>query len=202
MVSRASVQRYRRRGPARPPSRTWRTVLRNRRPTIRAADLLTVRTLDVLVVVARARREPVHLNVTGSPTAAWIWRQLVRATPWGRPPRYVVRDRDAVYGRDVVPRARGLGIETVLTPVRAPRASAVAERLVGPLRRGCLDQLILLNEAHRRAILTECVQCDNQERPHRTLRLETPMPVVRLTAGAIRASPALGGLHHVDERAA
>ena len=135
-VSRASVQRYRRRGPASPPSQGWRTFLHNHRPSIWAADLLTVqtltfRTLYVLIFVSHARREMVHLNVTANPTAAWVWRQLVAATPWGRTPRHLVRDRDAVYGRDFVDRARGLGIETLLTPVRAPRANAIAERLVG-----------------------------------------------------------------------
>jgi transposase InsO family protein len=143
-VSKASVQRYRRRGPARPPSQTWRTFLCNHRPSVWAVDLLTVqtltfRTLYVLVFVSHARRELVHLNVTASPTAAWIWRQLINATPWGRTPRYLIRDRDAVFGRDFVPRARRLGIEALLTPVQAPRANAVAERLVGTLRRECLD---------------------------------------------------------------
>jgi transposase InsO family protein len=206
-VSKASVQRYRRRGPARPPRQSWRTFLRNHRPQIWAADLLTVqtlafRTLYVLVFVGHARRELVHLNVTASPTAAWVWRQLVAATPWGRTPRYLIRDRDAVYGRDFVPRAARLGVETVLTPARAPRANAVAERLVGTLRRECLDRLVIVNEAHLRSVLTACVRFYNQERPHRTLRPETPVPVVRSASGAIRARPVLGGLHHVYERAA
>jgi transposase InsO family protein len=206
-VSRASVQRYRRRGPARPPSQTWRTFLRNHRASIWAADLLTVqtlafRTLYVLVFVSHARRELVHLNVTASPTAAWVWHQLVAATPWGRTPRYLIRDRDAVYGRDFVPRARGLGVETVLTPIRVPRANAVAERLVGTLRRECLDHIVIVNEAHLRAILTEFVGFYNEDRPHRVLGLETPMPAVRSATGAIRARPVLGGLHHAYERAA
>ena len=94
----------------------------------------------MLVFISHAQRELVHLNVTASPTAAWVWRQVVQATPWGRTPRYPVRDRDAVYGRDFVERARRFGIETVLTPIRAPRANAVAERLVGTLRRECLDR--------------------------------------------------------------
>src|SRR5262245_15102016 len=114
IVSKASVQRYRRRGPVRPPTQSWRTFLRNHRSRIWGADLLTVqtltfRTLYVLVFVSHARRELVHLNVTASPTAAWIWRQLIEATPWGRAPGYLVRDRDAVYGRGFVQRARGLG---------------------------------------------------------------------------------------------
>jgi transposase InsO family protein len=206
-VSKASVQRYRRRGPAGPPSQSWRTFLRNHRLHLWAADLLTVqtltfRTLYVLVFVAHARRELVHLNVTASPTAAWIWRQLSEATPWGRAPRYLVRDRDAVYDRDFVPRARRLGIETLLTPIRAPRANAIAERLLGTLRRECLDHMIVRNEAHLRAILNEFVRYYNDARPHRTLALETPRPAVRATDGSIRSRPVLGGLHHVYERAA
>jgi transposase InsO family protein len=206
-VSKRSVQRYRGRGPARPPDQSWRTFLRNHRPSIWAVDLLTVqtltfRTLYVLVVISHARRELVHANVTASPTAAWVWRQLIQATPWGRAPRYLVRDRDAVYGRDFVPRARRLGIETLLTPVRAPRANAVAERLVGTLRRECLDQLVIVNAAHLRSVLTEFVRYYNHERPHRSLALQPPVPAIRAPTGPIRASPILGGLHHVYERVA
>ena len=95
-----------------------------------------------------------------------------------------------------------MGIETLLTPVRAPRANAVAERLVGTLRRECFDHMLVVNERHLRAILTEFVRFYNQERPHRTLRLETPEPIARPTTGSIRASPVLGGLHHVYKRAA
>jgi transposase InsO family protein len=206
-VSKASVQRYRGRGPARPPGQTWATFLRNHRPSIWAVDLLTVQTLTfktlyVLVFVSHARRELVYLGVTTSPTAAWIWRQLIEATPWGRQPRYLVRDRDAVYGRDFVPRARRRRIGTVLTPVRAPRANAIAERLVGTLRRECLDHLIIVNEAHLRTVLTEFLRYYNTERPHRTLALQTPTPAVRPAVGPIRSCPVLGGLHHVYRRAA
>jgi transposase InsO family protein len=206
-VSKRSVQQYRGRGPAAPPGQSWRTFLRNHRTGIWAADLLTVqtltfRTLYVLVFVSQARRELVHLNVTASPTAAWIWRQLIAATPWGHAPRYLVRDRDAVYGRDFAPRARRLGIETLLTPVRAPKANALAERLVGTLRRECLDRLIIVNEAHLRAVLTEFVEYYNRDRPHRTLALQTPEHHDRPRAGPIRARPVLGGLHRAYERAA
>jgi putative transposase len=207
VVSRRSVQRYRGRCPARPPSQTWRTFLRNHRPSIWAADLLTVQTLTfktlyVLILVAHDRRELVHLNVTAHPTSAWIWRQLIAASPWGRVPRYLIRDRDVVYGRDFVPRARDLGIEALLTPVRAPRANAVAERLVGTLRRECLDRVIVLGEAHLRSVLGEYVRYYNTERPHRSLTLETPVRRPRSGIGPIRTRSVLGGLHHVYERAA
>jgi transposase InsO family protein len=119
-----------------------------------------------------------------------------------RSPRYLVRDRDAAYGRDFVERARGLGIETLLTPIRAPRANAVAERLVGTLRRECLDRMIILNEAHLRAVLTEYAAFYNAERPHRALELGTPIQRIRPAHGPIRASPVLGGLHHTYQRVA
>ena len=162
-VSKRSVQQYRHRGPARPPGQprqTWRTFLVNHRPQLWAADLLTVhtatfRTLYVLLFIAHSRRELLHVNVTAHPTAAWVWRLLIEATPWGRRPWYLVRDRDRVYGGDVGAKLKRLGIEQVLTPVRAPRANAIAERAIGTLRRECLDHLIILNEPHLRAVLAE-----------------------------------------------
>ena len=206
-VSNRSIRRYRRRGPARPPSQTWRTFLANHRPQIWAADLFTVQTLTfkplyVLLFVAYGRRELVHWNVATSPTAAWVWRQVIEATPWGRRPRYLVRDRDASYGGDFGRRAKRLGIETLLTPIRAPRANAIAERLVGTFRRECLDHLIVLNERHLRSVLREFVTHYNADRPHRSLGLETPQPAVRPEAGPVRSRPVLGGLHHAYERVA
>jgi putative transposase len=144
----------------------------------------------------------VHLNVTAHPTAAWAWRQLIEATPCGRQPRYLLRDRDAVYGGDFVPRARRLGLETLLSPVRAPRANAIAERVIGTLRRECLDHLIVLNERHLRSVLREFVAYYNADRPHRRLGLEPPQPVAQPGTGPVRSRPILGGLHHVYERAA
>jgi transposase InsO family protein len=206
-ASKRSVHRYRRRGPVRPPSQAWRAFLADHRPDIWAADRFTVRTLAyrslcVLLFIPHDRRELVHWNVTAQPTAAWVWRQLLAATPWGRTPRSLLRDRDAAYGGGFVPRARRVGIDTRLGPIRAPRANAVAERVIGTLRRECLDRLVVVNERHRRAILAESVRFDNAERPHRTLRLETPVPVTRPSAGPIRSRAVLGGLQHVYERAA
>ena len=140
--------------------------------------------------------------MTASPTAAWVWRQLIEATPWGQQPRYLVRDRDAVFGGDFVPRARRLGIETRLTPIRAPRANAVAERVVRTFRSECLDHLVTVNERHLRSVLREFVGFYNAERPHRGLALETPHPAARPATGPVRSRAVLGGLHHVYERAA
>ena len=205
-VSSRSIRRYRWRGPARPPSQTWRTFLANHRPQIWAADLFTVqtltfRTLYVLFFIAHGRRKLVHANVTANPTAAWVWRQLIEATPWGQQPQYLVRDRDSVYGAEFQARGKALGIQTILTPIRAPRANAIAERMVRTFRRECLDHLIVVHERHLRSVLDEFVQYYNTERPHRTLRLDKPCPRARPTTGPIRARPVLGGLHRVYERA-
>ncbi len=206
-MSKRSVQQYRGQRLSRPPSQRWRAFLQNHRPQRWATGLFTVQTLTfktlyVLLLIAHERRELLHLNVTAHPTAAWVWRQLVDATPWGRAPRFLLRDRDRVYGGDVVRRAKRRGIETLLTPVCAPRANAVAERVIGTRRRACLDHLVILNAQHLGAVVAELVRSYNSERPHRTLRLETPQPVARSTTGPIRMRPVLGGLHHTYERAA
>jgi putative transposase len=158
VVSKRSIQRYRRRGPVHPASQTWRTFLANHahhvwatpttcgpRPPrvghahhVWAADLLTMQTLTfktlyVLVFIAHGRRELVHVNVTANPTAAWIWRQVIEATPWGSKPRHLLHDRDAVYGRDFRQQAKRIGIDAIVTPIASPRANAVIERFGVPI---------------------------------------------------------------------
>src|SRR4029450_10679917 len=140
----------------------------------------------------------VHVNVTPNPTAAWVWRQLIEATPWSIKPRHLLRDRDAVYGRDFRQRARRIGVDAIATPDRAPRANAVAERVIGTLRRECLDHFIVVDEHHLSSILAAFVAYYNQERPHRTLGLQTPEPRLRpttgpgaVTPGAVRAAQRL-----------
>jgi transposase InsO family protein len=212
-VSAGSIRRSRWRGPARPPSQTWRTFLRNHAAQIWAADLFTVptltfRTLFVLSFITHDRRELVHVQVTAHPTAAWVWRQLIEATAWGRQPKYVLRDRDVVYGRDFAKKAQTVGIDTPLTPFRSPRANAIAERVIRTLRRECLDHVLILNERHLQAVLEEYVDFYNTERPHRGLALEPPLlrgtarPAPPGPPGRVVARPVLGGLHHVYRRAA
>ena len=144
---------------------------------------LTFKTLYLLVFIAHCRRELVHVNVTANPTAAWVWLQLIEATPWGQKPRHLLRNRDAVYGRGFRERAQRISIDAIPTPIRAPKANAIAERLIGTLRRECLDHVIVFDEQDLRSVLTEFVQYYNQERPHRTLRLQTPQLKVRPTTG-------------------
>ena len=207
VVSNRSIRRYRWRAPRRPSSQTWRTFLLNHAHHLWAADLFTVptltfKTLYVLVFIAHGRRELVHVNVTANPTAAWVWRQVVEATPWGQKPRHLLRDRDAVYGRDFRERARRIGIDAIATPVRSPRANAIAERVIGTLRRECVDHVMVLDEHHLSSVLREFVTYYNQDRPHRTLGLRTPELRPRPTTGPIRSRPILNGLHHAYERVA
>ena len=197
-----TVRRYRRQARRRPPTQSWRTFLRNHAPHIWAADFFTVptvrfQTLYVFFFISHGRRQLVHLNVTAHPTAEWVWRQLIQATPWGQQPRYLIRDRDGCYGGAFIPRAARLGIETLLTPVQAPKANAIAERLVGTLRRECLDHFIIINERHLRRILKEYAAHYNRGRPHRSLDLVPPSgiaPVAAPGSGRVTARPVLGGL--------
>jgi len=165
---------------------------------------LTFKTLYVLFFITHGRRELVRVAVTAHPTAAWVWRQLIEATPWGRQPKYLIRDRDRVYGGDFVPQANAVGIRTLLTPFRSPKANAVAERVVCTLRSESLVHVLILNEPHLRSVLAEYVAYYNADRPHRSLALAPPLPRGRSPAldGEIRSRPVLGGLHHVYRRAA
>jgi transposase InsO family protein len=207
-VSAESVRCYRRSALRRPPSQSWRTFLRNHAPHIWAADFFTVptvtfHTLYLFFFITHDRRRIVHLNVTAHPTAEWVWRQLIAATPWGEQAHYLLRDRGRSYSAAFIPRAARVGIQTILTPVQAPRANAIAERLVGTLRRECLDHMIVVNERHLCRVLQEYAAHYNRGRPHRSLGLETPTgPPARAGppgTGRIVARPVLGGLHHEYE---
>jgi len=144
----------------------------------------------------------VHVNVTANPTAVWVWRQIIEATPWGRKPRHLLRDRDAIYGHDLRKRARRIGIDAIATPIHAPMANTIAERVIGTLRREGLDYVIVVDEQHLQSVLTEFVQYYNHERPHRTLGLQTPQVKVRPTTAVARSRSVLNGLHHIYEQAA
>ena len=203
-VSARTVSRYRQQALPGPPSQSWRTFLRNHASSIRAADRCTVQTLafrtrSVFVVIDHGRRRIPHWNVTEHPNAPWIWQQMIEATAWGQQPGFLIRDRDRSDGGDFIARARRIGIETILTPVRAPNANAIAERVIGTLRRECLDHVIAVNERHLRRVLGQYVQHYNAMRPHRSLALDSPerrKPVQRIPSQRVDSKPVLGGLHH------
>jgi len=164
---------------------------------------VTFKTLFVFFFISHCRRKLVHLNVTAHPTAEWVWRQLIEATPWGEQPKYLIRDRDCCYGGSFDRRTASLRIEAILTPVQAPKANAIAERVIGTLRRECLDHFIVINERQLLRVMREYVAHYNSGRPHRSLDLETPTgPPARAgppQTGKIVARPVLGGLHHEYE---
>ena len=199
-VAQSTVAKYmiRRREP---PSQGWRTFLHNHAPDIAAMDLFVVPTIGFsllygLVIVRLGRRELVWANVTTNPTAEWIARQLTEAFPWEEAPRYLIRDRDGIYGAVVPGRIRTMGIRDKPIAAASPWQNGLAERLIGSIRRECLDHLIVLGEAHLRRNLKIYARYYNDVRTHRSLDKDAPVsrPVQR--TGAITSRPILGGLHH------
>ena len=199
-VAQSSVAKYmiRRSGP---PSQGWRTFLRNHAPDIAAMDLFVVHTIGfgllyAFVIVRLDRRSLVWVNVTTNPTAEWIARQLSEAFPWEEAPRYLIRDRDRIYGSIVARRMCAMGIRDKPTAPASPWQNGFAERLIGSIRRECVDHFIVLGEAHLRRILRTYARYYNNIRTHRSLEKDAPVsrPVQRI--GIISSRPILGGLHH------
>ena len=203
-VAQSTVAKYmvKRRGP---PSQTWRTFLRNHAPDIAAIDLFVVPTLSFgllygLVIIRLARRYFVWVNVTDKPTAEWIARQLTEAFPWQEAPRYLIRDRDGAYGPRFLNRLRAMGIRDHPTAPRSPWQNAYAERLIGSIRRECLDRVVVIGEEHLRRTLRRYAVYYNHSRTHRALGKDCPIHRAVQSTGTILSSPILGGLHHVYTR--
>ena len=164
-------------------------------------DLFIVPTIgfDLLyafVIVRLDRRDLVWINVTTNPTAEWVARQLTEAFPWDKAPRYLIRDRDRIYGTVVTRRMRAMGIRDKPTAPASPWQNGFAERLIGSIRRECVDHIVVLGEAHLRRILRTYAGYYNEIRTHRSLNKDAPVsrPVQR--TGIISSCPILGGLHH------
>ena len=199
-VVQSSVAKYmiKRRGP---PSQGWRTFLRNHAPDISAIDLFVVPTIgfDLLyafVIVRLDRKDLVWINVTTNPTAEWIAGQLTEALPWDEAPRYLIRDRDRIYGAVVTRRIRAMGIRDKPTAPASPWQNGFAERLIGSIRRECVDHFIVLGEAHLRRVLRAYARYYNDIRTHRSLDKDAPVSRSVQRTGIISSRPILGGLHH------
>jgi transposase InsO family protein len=187
------------------PSQGWRTFLRNHAPDIAAMDLFVVPTLgfDLLyafVIVRLDRRDLVWVNVTAHPTAEWVARQITEAFPWDEAPRYLIRDRDRIYGSVVTRRVRAMGIRDKPTAPASPWQNGFAERLIGSIRRECVDHIIVLAEAHLRRALKSCADYYNSVRTPRSLNKDAPVSRLVQRAGVIRSRAILGGLHHLYAR--
>src|SRR6202171_2981224 len=184
-----------------PPSPGWRTFLRNHAPDTAAMDLFVAPTIGfdllyVLVIVRLERRNLVWINVTPHPTAEWIARQITEAFPWSEAPRYLIRDRDRVYCTVVTRRLRAMGIRDKPIAPGSPLQNGFAERLIGSIRRECVDHVIVLGEAHLRRILTKYAAYYNELRTHWSLNKDAPIHRAIQHVGSIVSTHVLGGLHH------
>jgi putative transposase len=207
-VAKSTVEMYRVRRRT-PPSPTWKAFLHNHVKDLVSMDFFVVPTvthkvLFVLVILAHERRRIVHCHVTEHPTAAWTAQQVVDAFPWDEAPRYLLRARDRIYGDAFRRRVRNMGIEEVLIAPRSPWQNPYVERLIGSIRRECLDHVIVLHERHLRRLLTGYFHYYHCWRTHRALDMDCPVPrpVQRPEVGSIREVPDVGGLHHHYERRA
>ena len=208
VVSEATVRKYRVRT-RKPPSQTWRTFLDNHVRDIVAVDFFTVptatfRILFCFIVLRHHRRVVVHFNVTAHPTAEWTAQQVIESFPDDTVPRFMIRDRDSIYGTFFQERVKHMGIEQVLTAYRSPWQSPYVERLIGSIRRECLNHIIVLNERHLQRILIEYLDYYHESRTHLSLNRNSPVPreVEPPDRGRVIAIPQVGGLHHRYRRAA
>ncbi len=172
-VAELTVAKYMVRG-RKPPSQGWRVFLKNHACEIAAIDFFTVvtvnfRILICFLVLRHHRRTVVHFNVTNHPTARWTAQQIVEAFPYDTAPRYLLRDRDRIYGSCFANRVRGMGIEEVLIAPRSPWQNPFVERLIGSIRRECLDHVLVINEAHLLRVLREYCAYYHDSRPHQSL---------------------------------
>jgi transposase InsO family protein len=199
-VAQSTVDRYmcRRFGP---PSQGWRTFLSNHADGIAAVDLfvlptITFQILYCLVILRHGRRFWMSFGVTSNPTAEWISRQITEAFPWDHAPEYLIRDRDRSYGSVFVRRLCAMGIRDRPIAPRSPWQNAYVERLIGTIRRECLDHMIVFGEAHLRRIVGAYAAYYNESRTHRSLDKDAPFHRAIQRLGAITSQSVLGGLHH------
>ena len=191
------------RRPAKPPSQTWRAFLRNHLFQAAAMDFFVIPTatfqlLYGFVVLGHGRRRIRHVAVTAHPTAEWVSQQLREAFPWDSAPRFLHRDNDGIYGKRVIATIKSMGIDDVPSAPRSPWQNPYCERIIGTLRRELLNHVIVLGEGHARGLLREYVRYYNGSRTHLSLAKDAPdeRAVELRSAGPVRATPVLGGLHH------
>ena len=207
-VAKSTVEKYRPRN-RKPPSPTWKAFLNNHIKDIVACDFFTVPTVNfgvlfVFIILAHERRRIIHVNITEHLTAKWTAQQMVEAFPWDTAPRYLLRDRDAIYGVCFQERVRPMGIQEVKIAPRSPWQNPYCERVIGSIRRDVLDHVIVLNDRHLMRLLKSYLNDYHRFRTHLSLEMDCPEP--RTTQpperGAVRSVTEVGGLHHHYERIA
>jgi transposase InsO family protein len=205
-ISQATVSRYMpRRTPD--PDHGWRTFLHNHLHCTASIDFLivprlTFKILFVLVVLSRDRRKMVHFGVTANPTAEWTAQHITEAFPWDEAPKFLIRDRHRTCGQAYCDRVKAMGILDVQMAPRSPWQNGYAERIIGSIRRECLDHIVAQDEHHLRRILKSYSAYYNQSRTHLALNKDAPIPRPTASAygGQVVAIPEVGGLHHRYER--
>lgn len=199
-VGQTTVAKYMARG-RRPPSQGWKTFLRNHADGIASMDLFVVPTISFqllygLLVLRHGRRKILWVGATMHPSAEWISRQLTEAYGWEQGPRYLVRDRDRIYGDVFIRHLRAMGIRDRPTAPRSPWQNGYCERLIGSIRRDCLDHVVVFGERHLRHLLRSYANYYNQARTHLSLDKDAPVSRAIQTVGYVLPLPILGGLHH------
>ena len=199
-VAQSTVSKYMAR-PLKPPSQTWKTFLRNHAEAIAAIDMCVVPTLTfellfAVLVLGHGRRQVLWFEVTRHPTAEWLARQITEAFPWNSAPAYLVRDNDCAYGHVFTSRVRAMGIRDRPISPGSPWQNGCVERLIGTLRRECLDQILIFGEAHLRRVLSAYAAYYNQARTHLALGKDAPLHRAVQRSGDIATIPILAGLHH------
>jgi len=200
-VAQSSVAKYMARRSSDPSGQSWATFVRNHAPQIAAMDLFVAPTIGfdllyALIIVQPDRRELVWVNVTAHPTAEWIARQITEAFPWNEAPRYLIRDRDRTYGSVVRRRLRAMGIRDKPISAGSPWQNCFAERLIGSIRRECVDHLVVFGEQHLRRVLRSYALYYNEARTHRSLNKDAPLSRPVQSTGRIVSHALVGGLHH------
>jgi putative transposase len=192
-----------------PPSQSWRTFLENHATQMVSIDFFTVPTirfqvLNVFLVLAHDRRRILHFNVTAHPTAEWTGQQLREAFPFDQLPRYLLRDREAIFVNDFREQLQDMGIQEVLSTPRSPWQRAYVERMIGSIRRECLDHIIVFHERSLPRTLDSYFQYYHRSRTHLSLGKDSPEPrsIQPAALGSVVALPQVGGLHHRYERRA
>ena len=207
-VCKSTVDQYRTRRSG-TPSPTWKSFLANEASAIASIDFITVptatfRVLYVFVVLIHERRRVVHFNVTENPTARWTAQQIVETFPWDSAPKHLIRDNDTIFGSEFSERVKGMNIKECKTAYRSPWQNPYCERVIGSIRRDCLDHVIIFNEAHLRRILESYFEHYHRCRTHLALAKDCPEPraIVPPEQGRVVAFSKVGGLHHFCTREA
>jgi transposase InsO family protein len=199
-VAQSTVSKYMVRGRT-PPSQAWKTFLRNHAEAIAAIDMCVVPTvtferLFAFLVLAHGRRQLLWVEVTSHPTAEWLARQITEAFPWVSAPTYLLRDNDRAYGHAFTRRVSAMGIRDRPISPGSPWQNGHAERLIGTLRRECLDHVVIIGARHLRQVLASYAAYYNQARTHLALQKDAPLRRIVQRSGRIAAIPILSGLHH------